>query len=148
MSLIYRQMNNSKPRHDNWDPCHPGLLHEAAQDVAVSRRRLFQITGAGVVIGLVGGGAVAGLMLSGEEPEMTTSKPAGITCITVQDYLSNFIADKIPDKELTKRIASHLLNCTPCRKKYDRMRCSTTSGCGTRPVYVTLKPCPVNPPKP
>ena len=141
-------MNNSKPRHDDWDPCHPGLIHEAAQDVSVSRRRLFQVLGAGVAVGVVGSGAVVGLILSREKPEKTSSKPAGITCITVHDYLSTFIADKIPDEDLKKRLASHLLKCPPCRTKYDKMRCSKTSARGTRPVKATLKPCTVNPPTP
>ena len=141
-------MNNSKPRHNDWDPCHPGIIHEAAQDVSVSRRRLFQIIASVLVIGAVGIGSVAGLMLSGPEPKETHSRPAGITCITVDDYLLTFIADEIPeeDDELKKRIASHLLSCKPCRKSYEKM--SKSSGCKTRPVKATLKPCTVNSPAP
>lgn len=139
-------MNNSKLDND-WDPCHPGLLHEAA-DVAVSRRRLCEVICAGAAVGMVGGGAIASFFWFDPKREKPPTMPVGIACITVRDHLLAYIADNLPDATLKKRIFSHLCRCPSCRKKYDTLRCSKTSGCGTRPEQVTLKPCTINPPKP
>ncbi len=144
-------MKNRKSCHDDWDPCHPGLIHEAAQDLAVSRRRLFHILASGAVVGVVGGVVAASLVLP-ELPDRNQEKaptmPAGIACITVVEHLSRFIAGQISEENLKKRIGSHLIKCAGCRRTYDSMRCSKNSGCGTRPDNVTLKPSSVNPPTP
>lgn len=142
-------MNNSKPRHNNWDPCHPGLIHEAAQDIAVSRRRLFRILGAGVAVGAVSIGAGWGLLLSDGKQKSSQSMPAGIACITVVNHMPDFFSGQIDDKNLKKRITSHIWRCARCRRIYDDMRCGGKfSGCGMRPVKATLKPCTVRPPSP
>ena len=133
-------MNNSKPRHDDWDPCHPGMIHVAAQDDAVSRRRWLKFIGAGVAVGVVGGGVVASSLMSNDIEKKALTMPPGIACITVLDHLSSFVAGNVSDEDLRKRIFCHIKNCTNCRKKYNSMCCSKTSGSGTRPDKATLKP--------
>ena len=134
-------MNNSKPIHDNWDPCHPGLIHETACPKGVFRRRFLKLVGCCIFASVVGSSVFLGLNWSEGKKEQNSELPAGIACITVIDHLSRFMSGQVTDEKLESRIAIHLLKCKDCRGSYDK-RCSyNSSGCETRRVKATLKPC-------
>ena len=136
-------MKNSKSP-DQWDPCHPGMIQEAAQE-PVSRRRLLQIIGAGTAVGVVSGGTVLSLMFGDEKQQPLQELPGGIACITVHDHLIGFVADTLDDPELRTKISKHLINCDSCRIGYEKICCG---GCENRPKKAYVRPCRHHPPAP
>lgn len=140
-------MNNRKPDQDAWDPCHPGLLHEASQDASIGRRRWFSLAGAAVLIALVGGYVVMETFSTERPPVSSHAFPAGISCISVIDHLPAMFSHEIEDEDLKKRLRCHLLKCAKCRQQYDTMRCCKNQ-CKSRPVQPTLKPVSIDAPTP
>jgi hypothetical protein len=139
-------MKDDKLRCEKWAPCQPGTIQEASQDGPISRRNLFTLLGAGAVLGAVGGGTALGIVFSESNPARSNEiMPAGIACIKVHENLAAYVAGKLEDRDLKKRITHHLLKCDSCRKEYDSHCCSSDSGCGSRrPSKATLKPCARN----
>lgn len=137
-------MKNSKPSPQNWEPCHPGMIQEAAQET-FTRRRLFQIVGTGVALGVVGGGTVLGIAMSDNKQAETPGLPPGIACITVHDHLATFVAGQLNDVQLENRISAHLLKCRGCRDSYEELCCGN---CESRPKKVVVRPCHHHSPAP
>jgi hypothetical protein len=123
------------------------MIQEAAQE-SVSRRGLLRIIGAGTALGVVAGGTVLSFMLDDKKQKPLQELPGGIACMTVHDHLIGYVAYKIEDSELRKKITKHLINCDGCRASYQEICCGNVSGCEQRPKKVYVRPCQHNPPAP
>jgi len=133
-------MKNTKTPDQAWEPCHPGMIHEAAKE-SVSRRRLLQIALAVACIGIISSTTFFALLYGQDQPPVQDGLPGGIACITVHDHLIDFVSDRIEDKQLERNLASHLLKCRSCRTTYEEICCGDTSGCEKRPKKAYVRPC-------
>ena len=132
-------MKEEKLRQENWVPCQPGTIEVAAKLSPSPRRKLFTLLAAGAVIASVGGGTA--LFSNPNGGHSREFFPAGIACIHVHENLASYVAGKMEDRDLKKRMTLHLLKCEGCRKKYEGYCCSSDSQRGSRPSKATLKPC-------
>lgn len=121
-----------------WEPCSPGVLHEAALDNLETRRRIIKFIGGGAILAALGGTAAWSVAVSNRRVK---NLPPGIACIQVHQNLIAYANDKIDDVELKSRITAHLFKCENCSTALDKLCCSSSSGCRSRPKRATLKPC-------
>lgn len=129
-----------------WEPCSPGVLHEAAATApSIHRRALLKLIAGGTVLTAVGGGVAIGL--SQAESQTKSNKPGGnpflggIACISVLDQMPNYLNGKLDD-QITERMTSHLIDCPDCRREYTQLCCNSDPGCVSRPSKPQFKMTP------
>lgn len=111
--------NKSKVSNSSWEPCHAGMIHQAAEG-SISKKRFFSVVAIGIICGVIGGGSFWGLTSFPINRDVDKPTAQSIPCYSVKSQLSSYITAQIPDVELQKRITKHLLNCSKCRVEYDQ----------------------------
>ena len=140
-------MKNSNKTNPDWEPCHPGMIQEAAQD-SVSRRKIFQIVVGALLLAIFGGGTVFAMMRNNQVPSNGNELPGGVACITVEDHLLAFVRDEIKDHPFRTKVGTHIINCEKCRVLYDDLLCNGAA-CPSRPNKDLVRPpCPSKVPSP
>lgn len=118
-------MNQNKTSNDGWDSCQPGTLLESVrkQSVDQDRRRLFMKVGLGAILSATGIRILVDAQQLKPDPMMDF-----ISCIEVQAYLEGYVANKILDEELTRKIQLHLGVCGHCLKSFNNLKSPTGIG--------------------
>ena len=127
LSLMKSSNNN------NWEPCAPGAIQVTARD-SLEKRVLLKFVCGGAIIGALVAGIVVGVMWFQEEKP--TVFPGLIACTTAQEYLDDYIAEKLTP-EMNCRINAHLMKCEPCKLAYKELK----DGAGCYPKRAKFKPC-------
>lgn len=122
-----------KPTNQKWEPCSPGLIHEAATESLGRSALLKLLAGCAIIVALVAGTTV-GVLLSDAQPE--AEPMSQMSCLSVQDQLGDFMDENLPE-ETSLEILGHLMKCNYCMKAYDQM-----ADCPSRPKRPKFKVCP------
>jgi hypothetical protein len=121
----------------DWEPCAPGVLHEAAHDEAAMRRKFLKFIGMASLMVLLSGFVAWGVTTSLRSEKIV---PPELACIEVHQNLIAYVRGRIKDDQLKSQITSHLLKCDGCNEALEEVCCSAESGCLPRPRRAILKP--------
>lgn len=125
-------MNQQSTPQDDWTPCEAGALHRLARQ-AKSRRRLWDLSRAAGVAGLVALVLGIGFWSLGPGAGARDYNFGGIACSQVQQHMEAFAAGSLPD-ELAQRIRVHLEECPHCRELMKQMEGEGMVSAGLAPA--------------
>lgn len=111
-------MKHDKNINEGWEPCKPGSLSKSVQEQGADqdRRRFIMKAGLGAIVAATGLRIVVDAQQMKPDPLMDF-----IPCAEVQSNLAGYVAKKITDEDLIRKIQLHIGVCNHCLKSYQQL---------------------------